>query len=286
MRITASAAYGRAIEGTMIEERKLIQTAHNGDQNAFRHLVETHQKELLAHCYRMLGSHDDAEDALQDTLLRAWRGLPAFDGRGAFRRWLYRIASNACLDAIARRPKRVLPIDHVRGGSAALPTEEWMELRLDQFGFEDRNTAPETRYEQREALELALAMALRHLPPRQRAVLVLREVLGFSAKEVSRALGMSVISVNSALQRARKTVDERVPEGDQQSKLPGDPRLHGIAEHFVDALERGDIDVIVGLFAEGSDLALPTNPRRTEVTPTVSATVSFPHSAQPSKLAA
>ena len=270
----------------MIEERKLIQTAHDGDQNAFRHLVEAHQTELLAHCYRMLGSHDDAEDALQDTLLRAWRGLPAFDGRGAFRRWLYRIASNACLDAIARRSKRVLPIDPVRGGGSALPADEWMELRLDQFGFEDRNTAPETRYEQREALELALTMALQHLPPRQRAVLVLREVLGFSAKEVSRALGMSVISVNSALQRARKAVDERVPEGDLQSTVPGDARVHDIAEHFVDALERGDIDVIVGLLAEGSDLASPTNPRRTEVTPTASATVSFPRSAQPSKLAA
>ena len=154
----------------MIEERKLIQTAHDGDQNAFRHLVEAHQTELLAHCYRMLGSHDDAEDALQDTLLRAWRGLPAFDGRGAFRRWLYRIASNACLDAIARRPKRVLPIDHARPGGAALPADESMELCLDQFDLEDGYAGPEARYEQREALELALTMALQHLPPRQRAV--------------------------------------------------------------------------------------------------------------------
>jgi RNA polymerase sigma-70 factor, ECF subfamily len=267
------------------KERELIRTAHDGDQNAFRHLVEIHRTELLAHCFRMLGSHDDAEDALQDTLLRAWRGLPAFDGRGAFRQWLYRIASNTCLDAIARRPKRVLPIDHVRREGAALPTDEWMELRLDQFGFEDRYAAPEARYEQREALELALTMALRHLSPRQRAVLVLREVLGFSAKEVSRALGMSVISVNSALQRARKAVDERVPEGEERSTVVGDARVHGIAQHFVDAFERGDIDMIVGLLAEGSDFALPTNPRPMGVTPTVSATV-FPRSVQPSKLAA
>jgi RNA polymerase sigma-70 factor, ECF subfamily len=267
------------------KERELIRTAHDGDQNAFRHLVEIHRTELLAHCFRMLGSHDDAEDALQDTLLRAWRGLPAFDGRGAFRQWLYRIASNTCLDAIARRPKRVLPIDHVRREGAALPTDEWMELRLDQFGFEDRYAAPEARYEQREALELALTMALRHLSPRQRAVLVLRGVLGFSAKEVSRALGMSVISVNSALQRARKAVDERVPEGEERSTVVGDARVHGIAQHFVDAFERGDIDMIVGLLAEGSDFALPTNPRPMGVTPTVSATV-FPRSVQPSKLAA
>src|SRR5262245_53375970 len=176
----------------MIEkERELIRTAHDGDQNAFRQLVEIHRPELLAHCYRMLGSHDDAEDALQDTLLRAWRGLPAFNSRGAFRGWLYRIASNACLDAIARRPRRVLPIDHARRGGAALPTDQSMELHLNQSDLEDGYARPEARYEQREALELALAMARQLLPPRQRAVLVLREVLGFSAKEVSRALGMS-----------------------------------------------------------------------------------------------
>src|SRR5262245_50142804 len=200
-----------------VAERELINTAHNGNENAFRHLVETHRAGLLAHCWRMLGSRDDAEDALQDTLLRAWRGLSAFDGRGAFRGWLYRIATNACLDAIARRPKRVLPIDCGRREDAAFSTDAlWMELPPDQLRLEDGYAAPEARYEQREAVELALVMALQHLLPRQRAVLVLRDVLGFSAKEVSQALSMTVISVNSALQRARKAVDERVPEQNQE----------------------------------------------------------------------
>jgi RNA polymerase sigma-70 factor (ECF subfamily) len=275
-----------------VEERELIETAHNGDENAFRHLVEIHRGALLAHCYRMLGSPQDAEDALQDTLLRAWRGLSDFDGRSALRRWLNRIATNACLDAIARRPKRVLPIDHGRRDGAAqeaLPADApWMEPPPGQLCLEDGYAAPDARYEQREAVELAFVMALRHLPPRQRAVLVLRDVLGFSAKEVSQSLGMTVISVNSALQRARKAVDERVPERSRQSteRSLGDASVHEIVEHLVDAFERGDVEVIVALLAEGAGFALPANPRRRAVTPMTRAPVSFPSFGRPSKLAA
>jgi RNA polymerase sigma-70 factor, ECF subfamily len=275
-----------------VTERELTETAHTGDENAFRHLVETHRTALLAHCNRMLGSPHDAEDALQDTLLHAWRGLSDFEGRSALRRWLYRIATNACLDAIARRPQRVLPIDHGRRDGAAQEAlsadAPWMEPPPGQLCLEDGYAAPDARYEQREAVELAFVMALRHLPPRQRAVLVLRDVLGFSAKEVSQSLGMTVISVNSALQRARTAVDERVPEQSRQStdRAFGDATVHEIVERLVDAIERGDVEVIVDLLAEGAGFALPTNPRRRAATPTTCATVSFPRFGRPSKLAA
>jgi RNA polymerase sigma-70 factor (ECF subfamily) len=212
----------------------------------------------------MLGSLPDAEDALQDTLLHAWRGLSGFEGRSTPRRWLYRIATNACLDAIARRPRRVLPIEHwPRDGrvQAARPADaEWMEPYADQLpGLEDGFAGPEARYEQREAVELAFVMALEHLTSRQRAVLVLREVLGFSAREVSRSLRTSVISVNSALLRARRAVGERVPETSRQTavRTRGDARVQEIAERFVDALEGADVEAIVALLVEDAGFATP-----------------------------
>jgi RNA polymerase sigma-70 factor, ECF subfamily len=212
-------------------ERELLEAAHNGDEHAFCHLVETHRAALLAHRYRMLGSVQDAKDALQDTLLHAWRGLSGFDGRSALRWRLYRIATNACLDAITRRRKRSLPIVHgLRDGAAreALPADAlWMVLYPDQLLGPEDGYAPEARYEQREAVELAFVLALQHLPPRQRAVLVLRDVLDFSAKEVSRSLRMTMTSVNSALQRARRAVEERVPEKSRQATVhAGDASVH------------------------------------------------------------
>jgi RNA polymerase sigma-70 factor (ECF subfamily) len=174
----------------------------------------------------MLGSAADADDALQDTLLRAWRGLGGFEGRGSLSSWLYRIATNVCLRAIERRPARVLPIDYGpaadphEGVGAPLTESVWIEPYPDaRLGLVDGFAAPEARYEQRESVELAFIAALQHLPARQRAVLILREVLGFSADEVAEVLDTSATSVYSALQRAHKAVDERLPERSQQETL-------------------------------------------------------------------
>src|SRR5918996_6234051 len=181
--------------GPTARERQLLEAARGGDEDAFGRLVELYRAELHAHCYRMLGSVHDAEDALQDALLRAWRGLPRFEGRSSARSWLYRIATNACLDVIARRPKRVLPIDYgaatdpERGPGEPITESVWLEPYPDErLGLEDGYAAPEATYEQRESVELAFVAALQHLPPRQRAVLILREVLGFSAREVAESL--------------------------------------------------------------------------------------------------
>jgi RNA polymerase sigma-70 factor (ECF subfamily) len=245
-------------------ERELLAVARRGDDDAFRLLVEPHRTELHAHCYRMLGSLHDAEDALQDALLRAWRGLSGFDGRSGLRRWLFRITTNACLDAISRRPKRVLPIDYEPAGDVVVDTplspSTWVEPYPDDaIGLEGGYAAPAARYEQREAVELAFVAALQHLPPRQRAVLILREVLGFSAKEVAESLGTTTASVNSALQRARKTLDDRLPERSQQATLTslGDERVRELVERFSDAFERGDVDAIVALLTEDVTFAMP-----------------------------
>src|SRR2546425_12689985 len=220
---------------------ELLEAARQGDQIAYGQLVSPHRAELHAHCYRMLGSVPDAEDALQETLLRAWRGLPRFEGRSSIRSWLYKIATNACLKAIERRHKRVLPIDY---GPAADPHDGpgeplvesvWVEPYPDEkLGLEDGFAAPEARYERRESVELAFVAALQHLPANQRAALILREVLGFSAREVAETLGTTVASVNSALQRARKSVDEKTPEQSQQATLRtiGDERLSEIVDGY------------------------------------------------------
>ena len=254
---------------TVIREQELIDAARGGDEHAFRHLVELHRRELHAHCYRMMGSLHDAEDALQDALLRAWRGLPRFEGRSSPGSWLYRIVTNACLDAIARRPKRVLPIDY---GTPSGPGEEagsplsgsvWVEPYPDeQAGLEDGYASPDARYEQREAVELAFIAALQHLPARQRAALILRDVLGFSAKEVGEALDATATSVNSALQRARKTLNERLPDTSQQATLRelGDDGVREVVERFTSAFERDDVDAIVALLSEDAKFSMPPYP--------------------------
>jgi len=193
----------------------------------------------------MLGSVQDAEDALQDALLRAWRGLARFAERSSLRTWLYRIATNACLDVAARRPKRVLPID-----DEPLDESAWLEPYPD---------APEASYEQRESMELAFIAALQHLAPNQRAALILREVLGFSAREAAAALGTTVASLNSALTRARRGVRERLPEQSQQATLRalGDERLQAIVERYMDALERADVDAVVALLTEDATWSMP-----------------------------
>ena len=257
---------GVASQSWTIGEDELLAAARGGDEEAFRRIVEPHGAELHAHCYRMLGSLHDAEDALQNVMLRAWRGLRRFEGRSATRAWLYKIATNVCLDAIGKRPKRVLPIDYApparTGDDPGEPLSEsvWVEPYPDErLGLEDGHAAPEARYEQREAVELAFIAALQHLPPRQRAALILREVLGFSAREVAAALDTTVASVNSALQRARKAVDERLPEQSQQATMRslGDERLRRVVEDFIDAFERGDVDAILDLLTEDATFTMP-----------------------------
>jgi RNA polymerase sigma-70 factor (ECF subfamily) len=236
---------------------------HNAaSEEEFRRLVEPHRAELHAHCYRMLGSVHDAEDALQDALLRAWRALPRFEGRSSLRTWLYRIATNTSLDLIARRPRRVLPIDL---GPPADPHDEpaWLEPYPDeQLGVEDGPAAPDARYERRESVELAFVAAVQHLAPNQRAALILRDVLGFSAGEVAETLGTTVASVNSAMQRARAAVEARTPERSQQAALRalGDAQLRDLVERYMDAMERGDVDAIVDLLAADASWSMPPYP--------------------------
>src|SRR5947209_2244676 len=238
------------------QEQRLIQAARGGDESAYGQLVESYRRELHAHCYRMLGSVHDAEDALQESLLRAWRGLPRFEGRSSLRSWLYTIATNTCLNAIARRPKRVLPIDYApasdphEGPGEPVVESVWVEPYPDEtLGLEDGFASPEARYEQREAVELAFVAALQNLAPNQRAVLILREVLGFSAREVADSLETSVPSVNSALQRARKTVEERLPDQSQQATLRalGDDGLREVVDGYVEAWQRGDVEAVVSM---------------------------------------
>jgi RNA polymerase sigma-70 factor, ECF subfamily len=263
-----------AVASTVLrEEQELLAAARRGDEDAFRRIVEHHRATLHAHCYRMLGSLHDAEDALQETFLRAWRALPGFRGQSSLHTWLYRIATNACLDAIKRRPSRVLPIDYGPPGApdahpneiAATPLVEsvWIEPYPDEtLSLGDGYAAPDARYEQREAVELAFIAALQHLPATQRAVLILREVLGFSAREVADTLDTTVASVNSALQRARKTVENRLPAQSQQATLRelGDKRSRELVEAYVDAWRRGDIAALRTLLAEDVVFSMPPWP--------------------------
>jgi RNA polymerase sigma-70 factor (TIGR02960 family) len=250
-------------------ERELLELAGGGDEGAFRRLVEPYRGELQAHCYRMLGSLHDAEDALQEALLGAWRGLARFEGRSSLRAWLYRIATNACLRLIERRPRRVLPVEL---GSPTDPRDElgeprvesvWVEPYPDErLGLEEDPASPEARYEQRESVELAFVAALQHLPGTQRAVLILREALGFSAREVAESLDTTVASVNSALQRARTAVAERLPEQSQQAALRslGDDGVRDLVEAFVAAFEDGDVDAVLDMLAEDATFTMPPLP--------------------------
>jgi RNA polymerase sigma-70 factor, ECF subfamily len=249
-------------------ETELLEAARGGDESAYQGLVEPHRGELHAHCYRMLGSVHDAEDALQEALLRAWRGLERFEERSSLRSWLYRIATNTCLDAAERR-KRVLPVDFPpsdprAGTGEPLGESTWMEPYANEaLGMEDGFAGPEARYERRESIELAFVAALQHLPGTQRAVLILREVLGFSAQESAEMLETTTASVNSALQRARDSVEKRLPEQSQQETLRelGDEEITALVESYVEAWERNDVEAVVSMLTEDAAFAMP--PMRT-----------------------
>ena len=248
-------------------EDALLEAARGGDESAYARLVDTYRGELHAHCYRMLGSVHDAEDALQEALLRAWKGLPKFAGDSSLRSWLYRIATNTSLDAIGKRKRnRVLPIDYgpaadPHGGPGEPVVESvWIEPYADQEpAIEDGYLSPDATYEQRESVELAFVAALQHLPPNQRAALILREVLGYSAKETADALDTSTQSVNSALQRARKTVEEKLPEQSQQQTLRelGDERVSALVTEYMEAWERTDVDKVVAMLSEDAAFSMP-----------------------------
>jgi RNA polymerase sigma-70 factor, ECF subfamily len=239
------------------------------DDRVFSERLDPHRRELQAHCYRMLGSVHDAEDAVQETLLKAWRGRDRFEGRSSLRSWLYAIATNVCLRMIERRPTRVLPIDYGPPGDPhgpyAPPLAEaiWIDPYPDaELGLDDAAATPETRYEQREAVELAFIVALQQLPARQRAALILRDVLGFSGAEVAAALATTPTSVYSLLQRAHASLDARLPQRSQQATLRalGDERLRAIVDRYVEAWGRNDVDALVEMLAQGATLAMPPTP--------------------------
>jgi RNA polymerase sigma-70 factor (ECF subfamily) len=243
-----------------------LEAAKAGNESAFEGLIGPYRSELHAHCYRMLGSVHDADDAMQEVLLRAWRALGRFEGRSSLRSWLYTIATNVCLTQLERRPKRVLPLDYCPAAAGdeapGRPVVEsvWVEPYPDEVsGLEDGYASPEARYEQREGIELAFIAALQHLAPNQRAVLILREVLGFSAKESADLLDTSVASINSALQRARAAVEERVPAQTQQQTLRavGDEELKELVDRYVDAWERNDVEAFTAMLAEDATFAMP-----------------------------
>jgi RNA polymerase sigma-70 factor (ECF subfamily) len=244
----------------------LLDTARRGDQDAFQQLAEPYRRELQLHCYRMLGSLHDAEDLVQETLLRAWRGLDRFEGRASFRAWLYRIATNACLNALASRTsvRRVLP--RALGAPATQPPDgepateiAWLEPYPDAAleGIADAAPGPDARYELHESVQLAFVAAIQHLPPRQRAVLVLRDVLGWSAIETAGLLESSVPSVNSALQRARATLAQRFPAGQPVAQPVPDDRQRALLERYVQAWEGADLDGFIALLKEDAVLSMP-----------------------------
>jgi RNA polymerase sigma-70 factor (TIGR02960 family) len=242
--------------------------ARAGDGEAFRELTDPYRHELQVHCYRILGSVQDAEDMLQETLLAAWRGLDGFEERASMRAWLYKIATNRCLNALrdsGRRPKTAArseflspPPEPTRRGEP-LWLQPYPDALLDDLP--DTAPGPEARYEAREAVALAFVAGLQRLPPRQRAVLVLRDVLGYPAAEAAQMLETSEVSVNSALQRARATLGTQAPSpGRDRAPAPRSPRERDIVSRFVDAFEAADIERLVGVLTDDAWLTMPPEP--------------------------
>src|SRR5689334_3731806 len=240
--------------------------ARAGDHQAFGTLTDPYRRELQLHCYRILGQVQDAEDAVQETLLSAWSALESFEERSTLRSWLYRIATNRCLNMLRDSGRR--PATAAGGGyTAPEPTRYgevlWLEPYPDALleGIADGAAGPEARYETREAVTLAFVTALHRLPPRQRAVLVLRDVLGFSATDVAATLDATVTSVNSALIRARATIEEGGPRAHDRAPLPRSAQERELVGRFADAFERGEVEPIVALLAEDAWFTMPPEPQ-------------------------
>jgi RNA polymerase sigma-70 factor (ECF subfamily) len=236
-----------------------------GDPAAFASLTEPFRKELLTHCYRMLGSLEDAEDLVQETLLRAWRRLETYQGRAPMRAWLYKIATNNCLDALSRRPKRSLPVELGAPADPAKPPEPlvnepvWIEPYPDEL-LAPVEASPEARYESRESISFAFLIVLQELPPRQRCALILGDVLDWQAAEIAEVLDISVSAVNSLLHRARSTLKQHYPRHTAEKPYPTEGRQKQLLERYLRAWETADIDGIVSMLTEEATFPMPPLP--------------------------
>ncbi len=259
-----------------IDEAAALTAARAGDRAAFSLVAERHRRALRAHCYRMLGSFDDAEDAVQETMLRAWRGSQGFEGRSLFRTWLYRIATNVCLTALESAPRRAMPQDvaapvtaetpasEARATPPAAPDVAWLQPYPDEQLelAAPRAREPEVAASARETIELAFIAALQHLPARQRALLILSDVVGWSAKELAEMLELSVPAVNSALQRAHATMQAKLPLG-REGWAPPTPvtdAQRAVLQRFMSAWEAGDPAQLTSLLREDARWAMPPAP--------------------------
>jgi RNA polymerase sigma-70 factor (ECF subfamily) len=251
------------------DEAAVVAAARAGDESAFAALVERYRRELRVHCYRMLGSLDESEDLVQETFLRAWKHLDAFQGRSTFRAWLYRIATNACLDALDSRARRVLPHQVMAPSTpeVALPPRNdiaWLQPFPDRLWepVAPSEAEPDAEVVARETIELASLAAIQHLPPRQRAVLILRDVLGWPAKQTAEVLDGSLASANSALQRARATLKQHLPERrlDWAPSVEPTERERAVLRRYMDAVERGDLATVAELLAEDVRATMPPFP--------------------------
>jgi RNA polymerase sigma-70 factor (ECF subfamily) len=252
-----------------LREAELFRRARAGDESAFAELSEPLRAELQLHCYRIVGSVQDAEDLVQETLLAAWRGLERFEGRASLRSWLYRIATNRCLNSLRDRSRRpqTLPMPPEQSPPPPEPTRlgqaVWLEPYPDALLEDvlDRSQRPDARYETREAIGLAFVVGLQRLPPRQRAVLVLRDVLAFRASEVAEMLGATEASVNRALQRARQALERTMPPGQRElAPLPGSRQERDVVARFIAAFEAGDVPGVVALLTDDALLTMPPEP--------------------------
>jgi RNA polymerase sigma-70 factor (TIGR02960 family) len=249
-------------------EDELLRRAREGDEPAFRELADIYRARLQLHCYRIVGSVQDAEDLVQETLLAAWRGLDRFEGRASLRSWLYRIATNRCLNALRDRGRRLPQLPEPPPDAPEPPEPSrlrepvWLEPYPDALleDIVDQTHDPDARYEMREAIGLAFVAGLQRLPPRQRAVLVLRDALGFRASEVAEMLDASEASVVSALHRARSALEAELPTPREQAPLPTSPTERELVARFTDAFEGGDVERVVSLLSDDARLTMPPEP--------------------------
>jgi RNA polymerase sigma-70 factor (ECF subfamily) len=238
--------------------------ARAGDEGAFAALSERHRRELHVHCYRMTGSFEDAEDLVQETFLRAWRRRETFEGRSSYRAWLYRIATNACLDALAANPRRVAAQRPAVGAPARPAEVAWLQPYPDRLleGVAPSEDEPDAAVVSRETIELAFLVAIQHLPPRPRAVLIMRDVLGWSAKDAAALLEVTVASVNSALQRARAVMKQHLPARRLEWAPGADPSVEerALLQRYVEATERNDAAAVAALLREDAVFSMPPEP--------------------------